>query len=197
MRDMPELPTAGIDEAGRGPLAGPVVAAAVVLDPATTILGLKDSKLLTPRRRETLAVSIRHQALAWGVGFSSPGEIDDINILRASHRAMERALSVLAVKPGRVQVDGNQRPEFKGFDGAVECIVGGDAKIAAISAASILAKVCRDRIMSRWDRCYPEYGFATNVGYGTAKHLRALARVGPTPLHRMSFAPVRRKLQEA
>lgn len=188
---------AGIDEVGRGPLAGPVVAAAVVLDPAAAILGLKDSKRLTKRRRGTLALSIRQQALAWGIGLASPEEIDEINILKASHRAMERALSVLAVKPGRVQVDGNQRPDFRGFPGAVECIVGGDATEAAISAASILAKVCRDRIMIQWDRRYPEYGFATNVGYGTAKHLRALARIGPSPLHRMSFAPVRQKLQEA
>lgn len=187
--------SAGIDEVGRGPLAGPVVAAAVVLDPGATILGLKDSKVLTKKRREALSVSIRQSALAWAVGFSWPPEIDAINILQASHRAMERALGGLAVSPTRVQVDGNQQPTFEGFFGQVECVVGGDAKVLAISAASILAKVCRDQVMGRWDRRYPEYGFATNVGYGTAKHLRALSRIGPSPLHRKSFAPVRQKLQ--
>ena len=187
----------GVDEAGRGPLAGPVVAAAVVLHEDRPIDGLNDSKLLTEAERFRLAKVVRQRARAFAVGMAGPDEIDGINILQASLLAMERAVLRLGVVPDLVQVDGNQVPRFEGLDRqfAAEPIVRGDQLIPAISAASILAKVCRDRLMRRWHRAYPDYGFDSNKGYPTPKHLRALQRFGPCPIHRQSFAPVRRAEQ--
>ncbi|TCO81994.1 RNase HII [Plasticicumulans lactativorans] len=180
---------AGVDEAGRGPLAGAVIAAAVILDPARPIAGLADSKTLSARRREVLAAAIRERALAWALGRADAAEIDAINILWASMRAMERAVAALALTPALVQVDGNRCPPGLGV--ACEAIVKGDAKVAAIAAASILAKVARDAELVELDRRWPAYGFARHKGYPTAEHLAALARLGPCPEHRRSFAPVR------
>lgn len=182
---------AGVDEAGRGPLVGPVVAAAVILDPARPIEGLADSKRLSARRREALAALIRERALAWAVASASPAEIDRLNILHATLLAMQRAVAGLAPAAERVLVDGNRCPALPC---PVEAVVGGDASVAAISAASILAKVARDADCVRLDADYPGYGFAAHKGYPTAVHLEALARLGPCPEHRRSFAPVRRAL---
>lgn len=182
----------GVDEVGRGPLAGPVVAAAVILDPGAPINGLADSKKLTERKRERLAVEIREKALAWALGRAEPGEIDAINILQASLRAMERAVAALAVKPSRVLVDGNRLPNFPC---EAEAIVGGDASVAEISAASILAKVARDAEMGEWELKYPGYGLAGHKGYPTRAHLQALATLGVTPIHRRSFGPVKRIIE--
>lgn len=186
-----EATIAGVDEAGRGPLAGPVVAAAVVLDRKRRIRGLKDSKQLGPDERTRLAREIRRKALAFAVAHATPAEIDEINILQATLRAMERAIERLRVVPDLVRVDGNQLPRFEGRARPflLEPVIDGDAKVAAISAASILAKVCRDRLMRRWHRRYPEYGFERHKGYATREHLEALARHGPCPIHRRSFAP--------
>ncbi len=185
---------AGVDEAGRGPLAGPVIAAAVVLDESRPIDGLRDSKQLSPRRRCVLARLIRRRAVCFAVAFASPVEIDEMNILRASLLAMERAVNRLPTTPTHVRVDGNQ--SFKSDDESqpysVETVVRGDQTVAAISAASILAKVCRDRLMLRWHRAFPAYGFDSNKGYPTRTHLRALEELGPSPIHRCSFAPVLR-----
>lgn len=183
---------AGVDEAGRGPLAGPVMAAAVILDPVCPIAGLADSKALSARCRETLAAEIKAKALAWAVAAASVAEIDELNILHASLLAMQRAVAQLPVRPGRVQVDGNRCPTL---DCPVEAVVKGDAKVAAISAASILAKVARDAELARLDQAYPQYGFAQHKGYPTAAHLEALRRHGPCPEHRLSFAPVRQALK--
>ena len=183
---------AGVDEAGRGPLAGPVVAAAVILDPACGITGLADSKVLTPQRRAELAVQIRACALAVGIGVASVEEIDALNILRATLRAMRRALEVLQVVAGEIYVDGLHAPE--GFPGAI-AVVGGDATVACISAASIIAKTERDALLDALDGQHPGYGFARHKGYPTAAHLHALERLGPCPAHRRSFGPVRRLLQ--
>lgn len=187
----PDAMVAGVDEAGRGPLAGPVVAAAVVLDRRRRIRGLKDSKKLQPAERIRLAREIRRKALAFALGYASPAEIDEINILQATLRAMERAVQRLSVVPDLVRIDGNQLPRFDGVETTflLEPVIDGDAKVPAISAASILAKVCRDRLMSRWHRRYPEYGFVRHKGYATGEHLAAIARHGPCPIHRMSFAP--------
>ena len=182
---------AGVDEAGRGCLAGPVVAAAVVLHPDRPIEGLRDSKLLSHSRRGRLAQTIRRRARAFAVALSEPREIDDLNILQASLRAMERAVNRLRIDPHLVQVDGNQAPRFNGGGPAVEAVVGGDRLVPAISAASILAKVYRDRLMGLWHIRYPGYGFNTNKGYPTSVHLAALNRIGPCAIHRRSFAPVR------
>ena len=184
---------AGVDEAGRGPLAGPVVAAAVILDAARPIDGLADSKVLAEARREALAPVIREQALAWAVGMAAAEEIDSLNILQATLVAMQRALAALGVQPGHVRVDGNRCPPLAGIGlcCTVEAIVGGDATVAEISAASILAKTTRDAWMRRAALDYPGYGFERHKGYGTALHLQALARLGPCPLHRRSFAPVK------
>ena len=179
---------AGVDEAGRGPLAGPVTAAAVILDPARPIAGLDDSKRLTAARRQSLAVEIQDKALAWCLASASPAEIDRLNILQASLLAMRRAVAGLRVQPTLTLVDGNRCPPL---EGPVEAIVGGDARIAAIAAASILAKVSRDEEMTRLDRLYPGYGLAIHKGYPTAHHLAALAALGPSPIHRHSFRPVR------
>lgn len=185
---------AGVDEAGRGPLAGPVVSAAVILDARSPVVGLRDSKRLTAKQRGNLAREIRQRAYAFALGFAGPAEIDDINILQASLLSMERAVLRLTVVPGHVQVDGNHAPRFATCDSAftVEPIIRGDASVAAISAASILAKVCRDRLMLRWHRRYSVYGFDRNKGYPTPDHLSALQQYGPSPIHRQSFAPVYR-----
>jgi ribonuclease HII len=182
------LRVAGIDEVGRGPLAGPVVAAAVILDPAAPIDGLQDSKLLTPRRRVRLARQIRRHALAWAVGRVGPERIDTINVLQATWQAMRQALDGLGVDPGLVLVDGRLR--IPGVRWPQRAIVGGDRRCASIAAASIVAKVVRDAFMARADRRYPEYGFRAHKGYATRTHLAVLAQLGPCPLHRRSFRGV-------
>ncbi len=184
---------AGVDEAGRGPLAGPVVAAAVILDPRNPIDGLDDSKKLSAVRREQLAGHIRTAAVSWSVAWADPAEIDALNILAATMLAMRRAIMGLAVAPNRVQVDGNRLPNLNigGRYLQGEAIVGGDALVPAISAASIIAKTMRDRIMVRMDQLYPVYGFARHKGYGTHVHRARLEEHGPCEQHRRSFAPVR------
>ncbi len=184
--DTPGL-LAGVDEAGRGPLAGPVVAAAVILDDQNPIKGLADSKKLTVRQRDRLYDEIRAKALCCSVAEASVEEIDQINILQATLLAMRRAVEGLRLKPHKVLVDGNRLPVL---DVLAEAIVQGDAKVQAISAASILAKVHRDRWCETIDRDYPQYGFASHKGYGTAVHMQALKTYGATPWHRQSFAPV-------
>lgn len=183
---------AGVDEAGRGPLAGPVVAAAVILDADNPVDGLMDSKVLPEKRREALAVQITAQALAWSVAWADAAEIDRINILQATFLAMRRALLGLRLLPGLVEVDGNRLPDliFEGRQLNGSAIVGGDAKIPAISAASIIAKVHRDHMMRHFDILYPDYGFRQHKGYGTAAHRDSLSRLGPCPQHRRSFRPV-------
>ena len=182
---------AGVDEAGRGPLAGPVIAAAVILDPARPIEGLADSKTLSEAARERLAPLIRARALAWALGSAERAEIDTLNILQATLLAMRRALLALPLRPTHVQIDGNRAPALADLGCSVETVVRGDATVAAIGAASILAKTHRDAHMRALERTYPGYGFARHKGYGTAEHLAALARLGPSPEHRVSFAPVR------
>ncbi len=183
---------AGVDEAGRGPLAGPVVAAAVILDPARPIAGLADSKALTAARREVLFAQIQAQALCFCIAQANREEIDRLNILQATLLAMQRAVQGLATTPARVLVDGNRLPVL-----AIpsEAIVKGDAKVAAISAASILAKVTRDRWCAQLHSRFPQYGFERHKGYGTAEHLAALAEHGACAEHRRSFAPVARVLE--
>lgn len=184
---------AGTDEVGRGPLAGPVVAAAVILDEAHPIVGLADSKTLTARRRQLLATEIRHFALAFALGRAEVNEIDTLNILQASLLAMRRAVKRLPMTPHSVLVDGKYCPLL---DCPVRAIVKGDQLIPAISAASILAKVARDQEMCEWEQLYPGYGFAAHKGYPTRQHLHALHCLGVTSLHRRSFAPVRVCLQK-
>jgi len=179
---------AGVDEVGRGPLAGPVVAGAVVLDPARRIKGLRDSKELDPERREELAVLIRSRSIACALGRAEVEEIDRINILRATLVAMRRAVEALEARVRIAYVDGNMAPALAGC--AVVTVVGGDAKVPAISAASIIAKVARDEEMVAAEERYPGYGFDRHKGYATAAHLDALEKLGPSPLHRRSFAPV-------
>jgi len=181
----------GIDEAGRGPLAGPVVAAAVILDPARPIAGLNDSKKLSERKRELLAVLIRERAVAWAVAEASVEEIDRLNILQATLLAMQRAVAGLAVRPDSALVDGNRCP---GLEMPVEAVIKGDGKIASIAAASILAKTVRDAGMLALHARYPQYGFASHMGYPTAAHFRALETHGASPVHRRSFGPVARQL---
>ena len=178
----------GVDEAGRGPLAGPVFAACVVLREGDPIEGLADSKVLSPERREELALQIRDRAAAWAVASASVAEIDRINILRASLLAMRRAVEQLLIEPHEVLVDGLHCPTVR-FP--VRAIVDGDALVAEISAASILAKTARDALMVQLHDLYPEYGFASHKGYSTPQHLEALQRFGICPIHRRSFAPVR------
>ena len=178
---------AGVDEVGRGPLAGPVLAAAVILDPAHPIAGLADSKALSAARRERLAEDIRAHALAWALGRAEVAEIDRINILQASLLAMQRAVAQLRIQPAQVLVDGNRCPVL---NYPCTAIVKGDATVPAISAASILAKVARDAELRDLDQRYPEYGFAQHKGYPTAAHRAALQRFGPCTEHRHSFAPV-------
>lgn len=184
---------AGVDEAGRGPLAGPVVAAAVILDPARPIAGLRDSKALSPQRRDALALLIRERSIAWATGIADVDEIDSLNILQATLRAMRRAVVALAVAPGEALVDGNVLPRL---DCPARAIVKGDRDVRAISAASIIAKTTRDAILHELDGRYPGYGFAQHKGYPTPAHLEALARLGPSPAHRRSFAPVAQRALE-
>ncbi|MGW9329395.1 ribonuclease HII [Bosea sp. NPDC055594] len=179
---------AGVDEVGRGPLAGPVVAAAVILDPQAIPDGLADSKLLSAPRREALFDTILQQALAVGVGSASAIEIDRLNIRQATLLAMGRSVAALPLAPGLVLVDGNDPPALP-FP--CEAIIGGDALVCSIAAASIIAKVTRDRMMARLGQHYPAYGFAGHAGYGTAKHRAAIKEHGPCPAHRYSFAPVK------
>lgn len=186
------LLTAGVDEAGRGPLAGPVVAAAVILDPGRPVNGLDDSKALSPRRRSELEIEIQTSAIAWSVGRADADEIDSINILQASLLAMQRAISSLSVSPELALIDGNRCPELTCRSKAV---IRGDKIVPAISAASILAKVARDREMLELDRQFPGYGFARHKGYPTRLHIEALSTLGITPVHRVTFRPVRRVIE--
>ena len=183
---------AGVDEAGRGPLAGPVVAAAVILDPAQPIAGLADSKTLSEAQRESLAELIRTRSRAWALGRAEACEIDEINILQATLLAMHRAVDGLLRKPRRVLVDGNRCPVLAV---PAQAVVKGDSKVAAISAASILAKVARDREMRELDARYPGYGFARHKGYPTREHLTGLRQLGASPVHRRSFGPVRKIIE--
>ncbi len=191
--DAGTLLVAGVDEAGRGPLAGPVVAAAVILSPRRPVEGVTDSKKLTPRRREILARTIKERAVAWAIARADVEEIDRINILQASLLAMQRAVAALDPSPHRVQVDGNHCPAFSC---PAEAIVGGDGKEAAIGAASILAKVARDEEMVMLDRRYPGYGLARHKGYPTREHLQAIERLGVTAIHRRSFKPIREMIEK-
>lgn len=184
---------AGVDEVGRGPLAGDVVAAAVILDPDKPIVGLNDSKKLTEKKREQLFPEIQQQALSWCVARASVAEIDQLNILHASLLAMKRAVEGLQQQPEHVLVDGNRIPQWAY---AAEAVVKGDSRVAAIAAASILAKVVRDREMVAYDEQYPGYGFAGHKGYPTKSHMDALLRLGPTPIHRRSFGPVKAQLEQ-
>ncbi len=188
---------AGIDEAGRGPLAGPVVAAAVILRPGCRIEGVADSKTLRPEVRDALSVIIRREALCFGIGWADPAEIDALNILHATFLAMRRALLAMSLTPDHVLVDGNRLPHLSGLGKAVtaRAIVSGDATEPAISAASILAKTARDSYMNQMDKLYPAYCFADHKGYGTPDHQRLLEAHGPCPLHRRTFAPLRLSLQ--
>ena len=181
-------PVCGVDEAGRGPWAGPVSAGAVILDPTRIPAGLNDSKKLTARARNALEPEIMSSALAWGVGFASVEEIDELNILQATGLAMRRAVEALQIRPIHALVDGNYRFILPC---AVTPVVGGDGKSLSIAAASILAKVARDRLMVEMDALYPGYGFAGHKGYHAAVHVEALARLGPCAIHRRSWAPIR------
>jgi len=182
---------AGVDEAGRGPLAGPVIAAAVILDATKPIEGLADSKVLSAARREELAALIRERSLCWALGRAEVEEIDSLNILRASLLAMQRAVTALSLPPELALVDGNQAPEL---DCPVRTVVRGDATVPAISAASILAKVARDAEMNELDGRFPGYGFSQHKGYPTPAHLTSLEKLGVSSIHRRSFAPVRKLL---
>lgn len=190
--DIDAAATAGVDEAGRGPLAGAVYAAAVILDPARPIVGLADSKVLNASRREQLAQLVRERALAWCIACASVQEIDRLNILKATLLAMQRAVDGLAVAPQLALVDGNQPPRLRC---AVQTVVKGDQTVPAISAASILAKTARDADLMRLHALYPQYAFDRHKGYGTAEHLSLLRQHGPCPEHRRSFAPVKAMLQ--
>jgi ribonuclease HII len=182
------LLTAGVDEVGRGPLAGAVVAAAVILDPNQPIIGLADSKKLSAKKREALAEEIRSKALAWSLGRAEVEEIDQLNILQATFLAMQRALEGLPIQPEHVLIDGNQCPKLSY---SMEAIIGGDALVPAISAASILAKVSRDAELVLLDQLYPAYGFAQHKGYPTPSHLQAIRQHGVLPIHRRSFKPIK------
>jgi ribonuclease HII len=179
---------AGVDEAGRGPIAGPVVAACVVLPPRHTLAGIADSKQLTPAQREALYAAITQRALAWAIGLASPREIERYNILQASLQAMRRAVLALPIPPQRVLVDGKHA--IPSLPLPQQAVVGGDALEESIAAASILAKVARDRIMRELDRLYPQYGFAQHKGYPTVLHLTRLQMYGACPAHRRTYAPV-------
>ena len=190
-RSLTESLIAGVDEAGRGPLAGPVYAAAVILDPSRPINGLTDSKKLTARRREQLFDTIRQQALSWSVARAEVDEIDTLNIFQAAMLAMQRAIAGLAITPKRALIDGNHCPALVCPS---EAIIKGDATVAAISAASILAKVERDRYMVELHQQFPDYGFDRHKGYPTAEHRTVLMKLGASPVHRRSFAPVQAAL---
>ena len=185
---------AGVDEVGRGPLAGPVVASAVILDPDRPLVGLRDSKQLTAAARERLAVLIQGQSLAWALGRAEVAEIERLNIFQASLLAMERAVAALAITPHLVLVDGKHCPPARC---PIRAVVKGDQKVAAIAAASIVAKVTRDAEMRDFDQHYPGYGFGEHKGYPTQKHLAALEKLGLCPIHRRSFRPVACYLGEA
>ncbi|WP_339674419.1 ribonuclease HII [uncultured Zhongshania sp.] len=189
--DVPDL-TAGVDEVGRGPLCGDVVTAAVILDPENPIVGLNDSKKLTEKRREALFIEIKDKALSYCVARASVAEIDELNILQASLLAMHRAVAGLAVQPEFVLVDGNKVPNWPY---RAQAVVKGDSRVPAIAAASILAKVTRDREMAEFESVYPGYGIAGHKGYPTKVHLAALQKLGVTPIHRRSYAPVRAILE--
>ena len=191
------LRLAGVDEAGRGPLAGPVVAAAVILDPERPIAGLRDSKRLSPARRVALASLIRERALGYAVAEAGVEEIDTLNILNAALLAMRRALEGLPIRFEHIMIDGNKAPQLPDsmMHCHVETMVGGDDRVPAISAASILAKTHRDALMCALDATYPGYGLARHFGYPTSEHLAALRCLGPSPIHRRSFAPVRAALR--
>ena len=183
--------TAGVDEVGRGPLAGPVIAAAVILNPESPIEGLMDSKKLNAEKREKLADEITGKSLSWAIGRAEIDEIDELNILQASLLAMKRAITLLKIRPDHILIDGLYCPDIAY---SMEAIVKGDSKIPAISAASIIAKVYRDQEMIKLDNNYPGYGFARHKGYPTKQHLLALERLGICPIHRRSYAPVKRYL---
>lgn len=184
---------AGVDEVGRGPLAGPVVAAAVILDPTRPIEGLRDSKVLTEKKREALYLEIIEKSLAWSLGRCEAEEIDQLNIHHAALLAMKRAIEGLHTQPDQTLVDGKFCPDVQG---PVEAIIKGDQTVPVISAASIIAKVTRDAEMVEYDQQFPEYGFASHKGYGTRQHLEALKSFGLTPIHRCSFAPCRSLVAE-
>lgn len=187
-------PIAGVDEAGRGPLAGPVVAAAVLAPDGWTLGGLNDSKKLTALKRQALEDEIKGSCLSWAIGVATQEEIDSINILQATFLAMRRALDGLSIVPKAVVVDGNRTiPDWPTTQLAV---VEGDGKIASIAAASVLAKTCRDRLMVEQDAVWPGYGFAVHMGYPTPSHLKALWELGPCPIHRKTFGPVRKRIEE-
>ena len=189
---------AGVDEAGRGPLAGPVVAAAVILDPTAVPVGLDDSKRLSAKRRQQLSVEVQTRALSWSIAWADPAEIDALNILQATMLAMHRAVLGLTVRPEHVQVDGNRCPKLMANMGCtVEAIVGGDRKVKAISAASIIAKVFRDELMEGLALKYPGFEFDRHKGYPTAAHRQALQERGPCRIHRKSFGPVGRCIEVA
>lgn len=179
---------AGVDEVGRGPLAGPVITAAVILPVDYDLPGLTDSKKLSAKRRESLCIAIKEQAIAWALGEANIGEIDQLNILHATMLAMQRAVKALSYKPDHILVDGNRAPDF---GVSAQAVVGGDGLEPAISAASIVAKVTRDKLMSDYAIDYPQYGFERNSGYPTKQHREALLEYGVTPIHRKSFAPVK------
>ena len=182
---------AGVDEVGRGPLAGPVVAAAVILDPLVIPVGLDDSKRLGAGRRQVLSEEIRRSALSWSIAWSDPAEIDALNILNATMLAMHRAVLGLHVRPDHVRVDGNRCPKLTAEPGCtVEAVIGGDRRVGEISAASIIAKVFRDDLMQTMAERYPGFGFERHKGYPTAAHFEALRKSGPCPIHRRSFRPV-------
>lgn len=185
---------AGVDEVGRGPLAGPVVAAAVILDPANPIEGLADSKAISAKRRETLNIEIRAKALCWAIARAEVDEIDELNILHASMLAMKRAVDLLAIQPGHALIDGNRCPPD--LPCSAEAIIKGDQSEACISAASIIAKVERDYEMVELESVYPGYGFASHKGYPTKVHMQALVEHGVTPVHRYSFGPVARLMEK-
>lgn len=188
-----DIITCGVDEAGRGPWAGPVCAGAVILRSDRPIFGLNDSKKLSEKKRDALAVEIRAHAAAWAIGWASPAEIDQLNIRQANHLAMRRAVEGLAIKPALALVDGNDAPPLTCN---VRTLVGGDGLEPCISAASILAKTARDSEMVRYDALYPEYGFAKHKGYGVKAHAQALQQFGPCPIHRRSFKPVRAAMSD-
>jgi len=191
MNEITILHTAGVDEVGRGPLAGPVVAAAVILDPQQPIEGLADSKKLSEVKRNRLALEIKERALSWALGRAEIEEIDEINILHASMLAMKRAVEALHIQPEHAMIDGNRCPELAC---SAEAVVKGDQKVACISAASIIAKVARDNEMVEMEQQYPGYGFASHKGYPTKVHMQALQELGVTPIHRRSFSPVAKLL---
>ena len=189
---MSSIRIAGVDEAGRGALAGPVVASAVILREKSKIQGLADSKTLARRKREQLMVEIQNHCICWSVGHASVEEIEELNILHATMLAMKRAIESLALRPEKVLVDGNRVPIV---DIPTSAIINGDQSVPVISAASVIAKETRDTFMRKLAKAYPQYGFESHVGYGTSVHLEALSTYGPSPVHRRSFAPVRKALQ--